>query len=299
MTSRVKRLKGYILLSLLIILTGLLVIKPDWSGQRGGQSAGLVEDEMETRYGKPLPWEEARTLFPRFAVGQVYDVETGLSFQVQRRGGSQHADVQPITAADTLIMKEIFQGEWSWKRRAIIVETGRERIAASMNGMPHGSGQINNDFNGHFCIHFLNSRVHQSGKIDPAHQLMIWKAAGKPEKPFDEAGPDTVIVLVLTAIKQGDTALASLGILPEGAEYFWLFYTKAVGGMPEVDLDRMEPDREKEEEERKYYRLKVSLYYPGEKERIKKEGVVAVRRTSAGRWLLEGEGLKELLSHNR
>ena len=51
-------------------------------------------------------------------------------------------------------MKEIY-GEWSWERRAIIVVVGGRRIAASMAGMPHGAGLIkDNDFPGHFCVHF-------------------------------------------------------------------------------------------------------------------------------------------------
>ena len=53
-------------------------------------------------------------------------------------------------------MKTIYQGKWSWQRKAIIVELedGR-RLAASMHGMPHGAGAIRgNNFNGHFCVHF-------------------------------------------------------------------------------------------------------------------------------------------------
>jgi hypothetical protein len=99
---------------------------------------------------------------------------------VQRRGGSKHADCQPLTAEDTAVMRKIYGGQWSWARRAIVVSLDGKHMAASMNGMPHGAGAIkNNDFDGHFCIHFLNSRTHESNKLDSAHQAMVKKAAGK------------------------------------------------------------------------------------------------------------------------
>ena len=37
-----------------------------------------------------------------------------------------------------------------------------------MNGMPHGTTTISsNNFDGHFCIHFKNSKTHESDKVDP------------------------------------------------------------------------------------------------------------------------------------
>ena len=47
-----------------------------------------------------------------------------------------------------------------------------------MNCMPHGSGSItDNNFNGHHCIHFTNSRTHGSNKVCSLHQAAIKKAA--------------------------------------------------------------------------------------------------------------------------
>lgn len=116
------------------------------------------------------------TAFPKGATAKVIDVDTGLSFNVVRGGGTNHADCEPASAADTAVMKKIY-GSWSWTRRAIIVEVGGKRIAASMNGMPHSVDWISgNNFNGHFCIHFLNSRTHGTNKVDPDHQAMVQKA---------------------------------------------------------------------------------------------------------------------------
>lgn len=125
-----------------------------------------------------LPWDEAREIYANFTVATVTDVLTGKSFRVRRYYGTYHADTEPLTDQDTAILREIY-GTWSWDRRPIIVEVDGRRIAASMNGMPHGQGSIEgNGFPGHFCIHFLGSRVHQSGRMDPEHHKAILRAAG-------------------------------------------------------------------------------------------------------------------------
>jgi hypothetical protein len=117
-----------------------------------------------------------------YATARIIDIYTGASFYVQRREGSCHVDAQPLTAEDTAIMKKIYGGQWSWKRRGIIVEVRGSRIAASMHGMPHGGGKItDNNFPGHFCIHFLGSLIHGGG-MDILHHREILKAAGKLPK---------------------------------------------------------------------------------------------------------------------
>ena len=124
-----------------------------------------------------LHWSTVRSLFPRGSTITVTDVDTGKSFKVYRMGGTNHADVEPLTAKDTAIMRSIY-GSWSWTRRAIVADCGGRKIAASMNGMPHGQQTIyNNNFNGQFCIHFLGSKTHGSGRVDPDHQAAVRKAA--------------------------------------------------------------------------------------------------------------------------
>lgn len=123
-------------------------------------------------------WTVAGKVFARGDVALVTDVATGISFKVLRSGGTNHADVQPLTAADTAKMKQAYGGSWSWSRRAIIVTIDGRRLAASQNGMPHGNGHIsNNNFPGHFCIHFLNSRTHGTNRVDAAHQAAVKRAA--------------------------------------------------------------------------------------------------------------------------
>lgn len=130
---------------------------------------------------KAVDWfKGGNSLIPRKSYFKITDVKTGKTFNAYRMGGSNHSDTEPATKKDMEIMKSIY-GSWSWDRRSIIVETqSGQRIAASMNGMPHGSKHIGgNGFNGHFCVHILNSKTHGSGKVDPGHQRAIKFAIGK------------------------------------------------------------------------------------------------------------------------
>ncbi|MGI6548925.1 MAG: hypothetical protein ACOX4Q_02640 [Syntrophomonadales bacterium] len=137
-----------------------------------------LETKLADRFGVLMPWDEVKVYFAMYCRAEIIDLETGKSFRVQRRGGRYHADCQPLTRHDTQVMKGIY-GQWSWDRRAVIVVVGGRRIAASMAGMPHGAGAIkDNDFNGHFCVHFWGSKVHASNKVDPEHQKRVLQAAG-------------------------------------------------------------------------------------------------------------------------
>lgn len=149
-----------------------------------------------------VPWfDGGNDIFKVGMTAKVYDVETGLSFTVKRTYGTNHADVEALTAKDTEIMKKIYGGSWSWARRAIVVTVGGRKIAASMNGMPHaglekyepnvyvnsragdfGAGNNydsvkGNNMDGHFCIHFLKSRTHGTNRVDDDHQRAVQKAA--------------------------------------------------------------------------------------------------------------------------
>ena len=117
------------------------------------------------------------SVFTGTCVYSIKDVSTGKVFQARRRFGTNHLDTEPLTASDTAIMKSIYGGEWSWNRRAILVMYNGHVYAASMNGMPHGTYSItNNNFPGHFCIHFYKSRTHSTDNVDSAHQNCVARA---------------------------------------------------------------------------------------------------------------------------
>ncbi len=140
-----------------------------------------------------LTWAQADTsaAFPRKADATVIDVQTGYSFRVRRTGGTLHADVEPLTVADTAAFT-MAVGSYSWARRPIWVVVNGRRLAASMNCMPHGYDSLDdNDMCGQFCIHFVGSRTHGSGKVDPDHMAAI-EVAYEAGKSLPDALKDIV-----------------------------------------------------------------------------------------------------------
>lgn len=105
----------------------------------------------------------------------VTDVRTGKSFRARRFGGWYHADSEPCTAYDAQIMKSL-EG-YSWNRRPIWVTYNGKTVAASMHTMPHMADPTPGDgFDGHFCIHLLNSKVHETSAKCPRHQACVNEA---------------------------------------------------------------------------------------------------------------------------
>lgn len=174
------------------------------ASKEAANSSNTYDSSDDVKYGELLDWwSQASSIFYRGAEAKVIDLWTGKSFNIMRTYGSKHADCETLTAEDTKIMKEIYGGSWSWNRRPIVVVTGGRRIAASMAGMPHAgldakpknvtvSGRSggfgkgtnldtvkSNNMDGHFDIHFLNSRTHGTNRVDSAHQKAVKQAAGK------------------------------------------------------------------------------------------------------------------------
>lgn len=142
-------------------------------------AAGTVVSRGQRGSSEMLQWDTVKGIFKVGAIATIIDVRTGFSFRVRRRGGTLHADVEPYSKEDTAVMKRVCGGSWTWNRRPIIVQVGGRRIAASMNGMPHGGQSLgNNNFGGHFCIHFAGSRLHSSRRTCPEHQKCVKEAAG-------------------------------------------------------------------------------------------------------------------------
>ncbi|MGM0419779.1 MAG: peptidoglycan-binding protein [Bacillota bacterium] len=144
---------------------------------RAGQSLRIPGGSINTRTIDAMDWGQVTRLFPRNSVATITDVNTGLSFRIRRLYGTNHADVEPLSSRDTNILRRIYGGAWSWDRRAVIVNINGRLLAGSINGVPHGGQSISNNFNGHICLHFKNSRTHGSNSMDRDHQNMIRKAA--------------------------------------------------------------------------------------------------------------------------
>jgi hypothetical protein len=188
----------------------------------------------KTEQIKMTQWEDVNEILPRYSKFTVVDLETGMNFRVQRRAGSNHADVQPLTPKDTAIMKKIYNGEWSWKRRAIIVISEKGKIAASMHGMPHGGGALKNNFPGHFCIHFYGSTTHRTNFMDLSHKLMILKSAGKLEKYLEQTDPYDLVNAYIAGLKQQDRIIVSMISLQD------LEWEKLLYKIENIRISRME-----------------------------------------------------------
>lgn len=111
-----------------------------------------------------LSWNYLRTALPMHTHIQVYDIWSGRTYVVRNFSSGQHADVEPLTAADTEIIRSIV-GNFSWDPRPVIVSWGNRSVAAAINSMPHAGSTIhNNNFNGHICLHFYQSRTHNGNR---------------------------------------------------------------------------------------------------------------------------------------
>jgi len=126
-------------------------------------------------------------LWAKGANYKVYDVRTGIVWWAHRWSGGFHADIEPLTAADTARLCQIYgvkdaQDIWDnnlWQRRPCLVTIGNRTFACSLMGMPHnpdGDTIDNNNMTGQICLHFTNSKGHESGKVDTYHTKAIQEA---------------------------------------------------------------------------------------------------------------------------
>lgn len=106
--------------------------------------------------------------------GYIYDIATGVTVHIKRMGGTNHADCEPATASDTSLLKQIAGGSFSWDSHAVILYANGHYVACAINTMPHGSQTItNNNYNGQFCLHMVNSRTHGTNSVNSDHQSAI------------------------------------------------------------------------------------------------------------------------------
>jgi len=182
-----------------------------------GDILQLAIGELRKRspYGEPLDWKEVRKLFSVGSIAKVTNLDSGRKFSVRRTGGYSHADVEPLTARDTATVKMLYGSRWSWKRRAVVVETGGVKIAASLTGMPQGKGEMaDNDCYGKFDLFFAGRAAEKSSNL--AHLVMIWKAAGKTPEKLRGLSPEESLLVLFTALDQRDFNTLKHVIAPTG-----------------------------------------------------------------------------------
>ena len=109
------------------------------SSSSKSNSSTNVKNETKKYTTKTLDWFEDNVtkVIPKNAKFTIKDVKTGKTFEAVRWSGYNHMDTEPRTSEDTAILKSIYGGSWSWRRRAILILYNGNVYAASMNGMPH------------------------------------------------------------------------------------------------------------------------------------------------------------------
>lgn len=122
----------------------------------------------------------------------VYDPATGLSWKMKLYSPGNHADSEPLTAADSAIMYKAYGDKWTWSQRAVYVQLANGTwCIAAMPNMPHLSGSISdNDFEGHTCVHFPRTMT-ECAQNDPDYGVSVqetirahWKKITGEEIPW-------------------------------------------------------------------------------------------------------------------
>ena len=114
---------------------------------------------------------------------EAYDPDTGISWTLRVMSRGNHADVEPLTAADTAAMNQAFGNKESWGPKVVYVllPDGRWSIASTHN-VAHGSQTISdNNFDGQNCVHFLRD-MDECKKNDPDYGVQNQEAIRKAWK---------------------------------------------------------------------------------------------------------------------
>ena len=132
-----------------------------------------------------IDWNLMDSIWAKGATYRVYDVKTGKVWQARRWSGFAHVDAEPLDANDTATLCAIYGVKNAkeidtknlYQRRPCLVTINNKTYACSLYGIPHnypdGDTIANNNFDGQLCIHFTNSKVSKSGKVDSGHAEAI------------------------------------------------------------------------------------------------------------------------------
>lgn len=158
-----------------------------YNGGSGGSSADTTYDKIVYN----LSWTKYKTVMQNLGLKagnkgcKLTDLRTGKSFNIYVQSTGNHADVEPLTSADTATLCSIYgvgtASAISWERRPMLITIGAVQVVCSIYAQPHGQQNItDNNFNGQFCVHFLDSTIHSSngGNVpdDQNHQAIIKEA---------------------------------------------------------------------------------------------------------------------------
>ena len=132
--------------------------------------AALIPANVEQSH-----WSEIRQILPLRTSIRILDIGTGIYYYVLSMSNGNHADVEPVTAADTALLMETFGGHATWSGRPVWVTIGNRTFSASIHSMAHAQATVaNNNMDGHICLHFYGSTTHNTNL--PTYEHVILQA---------------------------------------------------------------------------------------------------------------------------
>ncbi len=145
---------------------------------QGYISSQYICEKSEYTAVELVEWSEVKNILKTYTPIKVYDIRTGITYQIQSFSNGLHADVETLTKDDTAKLLQTYNGKWKWDPRPVWVTINGRTIAASINGMPHGGGTIaNNGLNGQICLHFKGSTTHNGNRsFAQWHQDVLMEA---------------------------------------------------------------------------------------------------------------------------
>ena len=121
-------------------------------------------------------YDTVKAVARKYPYATVYDIATGISWQVHIFSLGAHADYEPVTANDTAKLEKVFGGN-TWNPRAVwVIFSNGSVYIGSTHSMPHEvQHNRDNNFAGHSCLHFprTQEQVTAIGPYATKHQEII------------------------------------------------------------------------------------------------------------------------------
>ncbi|MDR2505811.1 MAG: SH3 domain-containing protein [Oscillospiraceae bacterium] len=186
-TSRLTGKNGFVRSDLVRKLTA-----SEEAGNAGSSSGGSSEGKGSVGYS--LTTVELDSWFTGTIKAQlevagtviVVSCETKQGFRAKYRWGTQHADLEPLTATDTAIAWNIRNSSGTPDRAPVWVIASGRTFASSMYFWEHDTSSDtikDNNYAGIFCLHFNGSTTHTNtdpnSAVNKEHQASVQRAYGK------------------------------------------------------------------------------------------------------------------------
>lgn len=129
-----------------------------------------------------LNWKTISLLLSFEEKYEIIDLTSDNTFFVTIIGGKNHLDIVPANDSDLETMKELCHNQWTWQTCPVLFRYNEDTyFPASLTLYPHGFSE--NNPQGHFCLHFKDSKTHRTNHTSQTAQQTI-KTARKLGKQF-------------------------------------------------------------------------------------------------------------------